>query len=625
MNLTPKFIRTSIQNKVFGSFLILLLLVVILASTSFLGIGRLGKASERILKMNYNSIIASIHMMDDIETIHRGYLADAVAKDGDSGRQMYRAQNSFSQWLGRTKDNITELGEKEIVVTIDSLYSTYLEEIQDSTIGAVKEPESQAMAETYRRQIRNNCMRLLNLNQEAMIEKSRTAQKIAEQGKATLMAVASLMLVLGIGFSWGLSRRIVRPIVKLKQATQRIASGDYSQVLTIDSDDELGILTRDFGEMTRKISGFNELNIRKIIQEQQKIEAIFANIDDGILFIGSDFIIRDINSLALHALKLERSEAVGHHFLEVIKLDKLFTDLKKCLETRETLQYTDQQNILPIDKGGVQYYYEYLFSPVMIDERELLGILLLLRDVTRLKELDRLKSEFVMIVSHELKTPLTSINMSIDLLRESLGKDPRKEDLELISIAKEETNRLRMLVNDLLDLSRIESGKIDMHFASTDPRAILDSVVQYFGGQAGERNIEIESQCTEGLGKIWCDEERLMLVFSNLVTNAINAIGQNGRIIMNAEAYGSFVAFSVRDNGPGIPLAYQNRIFDRFVQVQTANTAKGTGLGLTISRDIVRAHGGSIWVESNPGEGAAFYFTIPVEPAPMEQLKEKEL
>ena len=625
MNLIPKFIRKSIQNKVFGSFLILLLLVVALASTSFLGIDRLGKASDRILKMNYNSIIASIHMMDDIETIHRGYLADAVAKDGESGRLMFRAQNSFSQWLGRTKDNITEPGEKEIIVTIDSLYSSYLEEIQDGNDGAVREQESHAKAEDYRRQIRNNCMWLLNINQEAMFDKSRTAQRIAKQGKATLIAVASLMLVLGIGFSWGLSRRIVRPILKLKQATQRIASGDYSQVLTIDSEDELGILTLEFSEMTSKISGYNELNIRKIMQEQQKIEAIFANIDDGILFVGSDYIIKDINSLALHALKLERNEAVGHHFLEVIKLDRLFSDLKKCLETRETLQYPDQQNILLIEQDGSQYYYEYVFSPVLTNQAELLGILLLLRDVTKLKELDRLKSEFVMIVSHELKTPLTSINMSIDLLRESLGKDPRKEDLELISIAKEETNRLQMLVNDLLDLSRIESGKIDMHFASTDPRAIMDAVVQYFLGQASERNIEITSQCPEGLGKIWCDEERLMLVFSNLVTNAINAIGQNGKITLHAEAYGNFVAFCVRDNGPGIPLAYQNRIFDRFVQVQAANKAKGTGLGLTISRDIVRAHGGSIWVESNPGEGAAFYFTIPVEPAPMEQLKEKEI
>lgn len=610
----PGFIRTSIQNKLFSSFLIILLFLLAEITASFIIIGSLGKASDKILKMNYNSVTASMRMMDHLEEIQREFIIAAASPDSNDPQRMLEAQSSFSEWLGRAKDNITENGEKNIIAAIDSLYNQYVAMIQRAL--RTRETSLPVMAKIEYKMvlIRSNCLDLQHVNQVAMFRKSSAAQRIARKGTLTLILMTALILILGIALSWGLSRRIVRPILILKEATQRLARGDYSIQLHNDSEDELGILTEEFDAMAEKLWGFNQLNIRKTLAEEQKSAAILANIQEGIFFVGADFTIRDANKAALNAINLERSEVIGHHFLEIIKQDKLFADLKTCLEKQRFLAYNSQDNILTLTKDNKKTYLEYFLSPVLSDQKELLGALFLLRDVTKLKELDRLKSEFVMIVSHELKTPLTSINMSIDLLKESLGKSPRTEDIELITIAKDEINRLRLLINDLLDLSKIEAGKLEMTFAPAAPAALLESVAQYFKNQVAEKNATLEINCPTTIRRIWCDEEKLMLVFSNLIANALKAIADQGKIILLAEMSGEFVLFCVRDNGMGIPLAYQNRIFDRFVQVEEPKAARGTGLGLTISREIVRAHGGSIWVESDTGQGAAFYFTIPIEP-----------
>lgn len=446
-----------------------------------------------------------------------------------------------------------------------------------------------------------------------MFTRSSIAQRIARRGSFTLLVVTMLVLLLGLLLSWGLARRIIRPILTLKEATNRISSGDYSVSVAISGEDELGSLTADFNQMAGKLRTYHELNVRKILAEQQKIEAIFANIQDGILFVGTDCVILDANLTALEVFRLKRKEVIGHHFLELVKQEELFNDLKKCLETATTLEYPEHDNVLSIRQKDKQLHFEYSFTPILSANGDLMGVMLLLRNITSIKELDRLKSEFVMIVSHELKTPLTSLNMSIDLIRESLGENPAPQHAELLRIAKEDINRLKLLISDLLDLSKIEAGKIDMHFAAVSPCRMLEAIVHYFQPQLDLRNVGAEIICDPGLEEVWCDEEKLMLVFSNLLANALNAVKTGGRIVLQAAEQGNYILFSVADDGIGIPLEYQNKIFDRFVQVEEHKAAGGTGLGLTISREIVRAHGGSIWVESMPEQGATFFFTIPCE------------
>jgi NtrC-family two-component system sensor histidine kinase KinB len=239
-------------------------------------------------------------------------------------------------------------------------------------------------------------------------------------------------------------------------------------------------------------------------------------------------------------------------------------------------------------------------------------VVLLLRDVTRLAELDRLKSEFVMTASHELRTPLTSIGMSIDLLLETAPKKLDAKEQQLLSAAHEDLQRLKVLVNNLLDLSRIEAGKMEMEFSSNPVGPLLEKVVESFRIPAEQRGVDLSSQVPEGLPNMKGDGNRIAWVLTNLISNSLHFTPRGGAIRLTAGAFGPFIQVSVIDNGPGIPYEYQSKIFDKFVQVKSDKILGGSGLGLAICREIVRAHGGTIWVDSVPGAGSTFNFTLPV-------------
>lgn len=621
--LLPRKIRNSIRNKVFLSFLIVLLLVTAVFYTAYQNISKLGIASDNILKMNYNSILAMIQMLDAVESIESSFVAYQGKRNSTEFADIVDKQHQFSQWFGRAKDNITEEGEATVMTELDTLYGKYTILI-NTQLGKPMINQDDSTRLDLRDALKVKCYDLLKLNEQAMFNKSAAAQKIARQGIASLSFILIAVFLIGVILSYGLSYRIVKPIYKLLEATQKISQGDYSSSISSDSEDELGILTDKFNDMTGKLKAYNDVNLRTILAEQQKVQAIFSNIDDGILFINPDYRIMDANEQAVKIFRVKRDEMVGHHFLEIVHDDTLFGHLKHCIETRSVPAISDKDNVISSTLEDSKVYYQYFFTPLKSKRDELLGAMFLLRDITKLMELDQLKSEFVMIVSHELKTPLTSINMSIDLIRESLGDKLNPSESELLDIAKEDILRLRALIHDLLDLSKIEAGKIDLQFKGIEPADLMRSVAYHFKAQALEQDVSLEAVTAAKLPQVRADEEKLILVFSNLISNALRFVQSGGNIALKAEAAGKFVTFSVKDNGSGIPLAYQNKIFDRFIQYGDSNNAKGTGLGLTICREIVRAHGGTIWVESESGKGSEFLFTIPInEEDPYKYRKDK--
>jgi NtrC-family two-component system sensor histidine kinase KinB len=239
------------------------------------------------------------------------------------------------------------------------------------------------------------------------------------------------------------------------------------------------------------------------------------------------------------------------------------------------------------------------------------GKVLLLRDVTALKEVDRLKSEFISTASHELRGPLTSVAMSVTLLRESVGERLGDKERGLLSAAEEELQRLRALVNDLLDLSRLESGRLTLAQVALSPTAIVERAVELLRGQADRAGIELRMVLPATLPDVRVDAARITWVLTNLLGNAIRYAGDGGHVDVAATLAGRHVHVSVKDTGPGIPPEDQGRVFERFVRVGPTGDAGGTGLGLAICKEIVRAHGGTIWVESAPGRGSTFTFTLP--------------
>jgi NtrC-family two-component system sensor histidine kinase KinB len=235
-----------------------------------------------------------------------------------------------------------------------------------------------------------------------------------------------------------------------------------------------------------------------------------------------------------------------------------------------------------------------------------------LRDITRLKELDRLKSEFVMTASHELRTPLTSLNMAVNLLWESAAAKLTDQEKVLLEACHGDVQRLRALVNDLLDLSKIEAGKVELAFESVHPLFLGDQALSVIRTQADSKGIELSIEVPEDLPQVTADPHKIVWVLVNLLANAVGYTKAGGHIKLTGERVGNHVHLAVTDDGEGIPLDVQPRIFDKFVHGKPSDGDGGSGLGLAISKEIVKAHRGAIWVDSTPGQGSTFTFTLPV-------------
>ncbi len=267
------------------------------------------------------------------------------------------------------------------------------------------------------------CIRLREINQETMYKASDRASSIAQRAIWSIALIGIAAVAIGIGFSLFLSNLLVRPVQQMMQATQKISEGNYDVEVSIKSSDELGRLTEEFNSMAKKLKAFHDLNIEQIMAEKRKSESVIRSIDDGIVLIDAEYKVTDINPMAGTILQIEAEKAINRHFLEVVNNEQLFTYLKQSIETGKAPRIEEKQNVLTVEREDGRHHYQFSVTPVHRRSGALLGVVLLLRDVTRLAELDRLKSEFVMTASHELRTPLTSIGMSIDLLLESA---PRK-------------------------------------------------------------------------------------------------------------------------------------------------------------------------------------------------------
>jgi NtrC-family two-component system sensor histidine kinase KinB len=232
--------------------------------------------------------------------------------------------------------------------------------------------------------------------------------------------------------------------------------------------------------------------------------------------------------------------------------------------------------------------------------------------VTRLKELDRLKNEFVMTASHELRTPLTSIGMSVSLLMETAAAKLNDQERELLGVCHEEVNRLKALVNDLLDLSKIEAGKLELSLEPVAPGFLSQQAGAMIKSQAEAKGITLTLAVPEDLPEVLADANKIIWVLVNLLANAVRYTPVGGHIRLGGELLGDKVHLKVQDDGPGVPREMQSRIFDKFVRLDQGEATSGSGLGLAISKEIIRAHRGVIWLESEPGQGSTFTFTLPL-------------
>jgi NtrC-family two-component system sensor histidine kinase KinB len=581
----------------YGVAFALMGLVVAWAVTNLVS---LGKATNAILSENYRSILAAENMVDALERQDSGILIIFLGA-GEKGIDQFReSEKVFFEWLARAKDNTTIQGETELVQSIETDYSKYRQQFSRLTdLRDTAQVSRRHSLTTYQESIhplfikvREACVELRYLNEKTMYGASFRANNIAKRAMWSTVLVAGAALIVALIFSLFLA-------------------GDYAVQVPVETRDELGRLAGEFNQMATQLGRYHEMNIEQIISEKNKGEAILSSIEDGLVVFDTNLKVTGINPAARRLIGLEFTESAAFQCADILPDPNVCDMIRKTVETGIQPNIPDEQRIVSLQEGERSRHYLFSVTAIRGRDRNLSGIVLLLRDITRLKEVERLKSEFVMAASHELRTPLTSLGMSVDLLLEHIAQELAEKDRDLLQAAHEEVHRMKALVNDLLDLSKIEAGRIELEFESIPVSTVFDHVQAVFKSQMDIKKVTLTSEATGDLPSIRADANKITWVLTNLVSNALRYVNTGGHIKLMAHRIGQHVHLSVRDDGPGIPPEYHSKIFEKFIQMK-GREAGGTGLGLAICKEIVRAHGGAIWVESSSGKGSTFTFALPI-------------
>jgi NtrC-family two-component system sensor histidine kinase KinB len=417
-------------------------------------------------------------------------------------------------------------------------------------------------------------------------------------------------MVVGVAVEFSLSNAIVGPVRQLTEATTKVAGGDLDAAVSVQSADEIGMLAHGFNRMAERIRELRRSDLGKLLIAQQTTEAAIDSLYDPVIITDANGSVTRINSAA-ERLFGARADTIGKPIDQVARDARIAQAVTDVLRSGRTVASESEAAVLPWAVDGSRRAFRVRSTPMRDVDDRLAGAVTLLEDVTHLSEISRMKSEFIAAASHELRTPLTSAQMGIHLLLEGIVGPPDDRQRQILDVCQEDMARLDRLMRELLDLSKIESEGATAIREAVDPTAMLQEAADSLRLQVEKRGLQLQVDVPAELPPVLADRDEIERVIVNLITNASRATPAGGTIALAATRRDGEIAFSVTDTGTGIPRDYLARIFEPFVQVPNA-PAGGSGLGLTISRRIVEAHGGQLTVQSEPGRGSTFTFTVPI-------------
>jgi len=614
MNFFKMIFKGSLKKKNLFGYILITSLTLILAVLSITTLVNLKSAINDIMVENYRSVLAAEQMMEALERQDSGELIFLFNKKGEGKKIIRENRVEFIKWLGRAEDNITIEGEGKLLDNINSDYKKYMKLYDDMEILFNKDVEQ--AQQFYFNEVmphftilKGQAQELLLMNQRNMYEAQQTANQNTTEAVYTTLIFSVIVVFLAIFFGLYFSNQIIKPIRELEKKAKQIGEGDLDSRIEIKTKDEIGELAKEFNSMTEKLQEYDELNVQRLVSEKKKSEAIVKSISSPLIVTDSEHKIVLLNPAAEELFDISESQVLKKHFLEEINDEEIFNLMKNTAEKSDENGFTEDS--ITFQREDTDLHYKTSAMPVFNDSGDLELIVTIFENITKYKELDEMKSEFVSTVSHEFRSPLTSMNMSIKMLLNNKFGEINDKQEELLETAQEDCERLKNLVSDLLDLSKIESGKIEMDLQDTNLEEIVQSSVKPFKKKAEEKNIDLSTNMEQDL-IVYADFNKITWVITNLIGNAMRYTPEDeGKINVKAEKKGNIIYVSVKDNGEGIPKRFQDKIFDKFVRVQRdEQDTGGTGLGLAISKEIIEAHGGRIWVNSKPGEGSRFTFTL---------------
>jgi NtrC-family two-component system sensor histidine kinase KinB len=519
---------------------------------------------------------------------------------------------TFDKNLDDENHNITLPGEDRLANDLTQLWrapdgyrATYLS-LLDPATPANTRPEIAARLAVLSPRVKAAAQAVSRLNLDNMKPIDGRAKQMADRATRLMILLAVAGAVLAVIYTIMVSRTILRPLVTLIKSFREIEQGNLDLVVQVQSRDELHQLAEAFNSMAARLRELRRTDRAKLIRTQRTTQLAVNSLPDAIAIVSPEGTIELSNETAQRLFQLtpgQQISAARQHGLA-----EMFRSVAESGRTSESRGY--ESAIEVYDQGGQAKFFLPHGVPILDAGKHLLGVTLVLADVTNLRRLDEMKSGMLSLVSHELKTPLTSVRMGIHLMLEEQVGPLSNKQTELLLAARDESDRLQTIIDDLLDMARLEAGGVQLDLQPESVERLISDAVRHVEPAFRDKGVALETDVPPEDLKVLADPARIEYVFANLLNNAMKFTAPGGNVTISAAAEDGFVRFAVEDTGVGIPPEYLSRVFDRFFRVPRDKQPSGAGLGLAIAREIVNAHGGKIAVESSPRRGSRFSFTL---------------
>ena len=563
----------------------LFFMILLLAIVSGYYVYRLKKDTNNILVDNYNTLHYSRNMLLALEDLHTNEKGIA----------------QFEHNLSLQKRNVTEPGERAVTERIDHHFLSLAKQLKDSTIAA---------------DLHKDIFQLMYLNMQAIENKNNIANATAEKAILAISIVGAICFMIAFVLLVNLPLAIADPIVQLTDSIKQIAAGNYKRRLHFKRKDEFGEVAQSFNTMAQKLEEYTESKLGKILQHKKRIEALIDNMHDAVIGIDEEKRVLFANEPACLLSGLKHAEFEGQKLVGIASSNDL---IRKLLDRINALnQQSEHLGLVQIFAYGKDNYFELEVIDINVvptgeESSQFIGQFILLKNVTSFKERDVAKTNFIGTVSHELKTPIASIRMGIQLLENKRIGELNEEQKDLLEGIADDTERLLKITGELLDIAQVESGTIQMKLNPATIGPIIDYALLANRSMLDQKKIQLRVELEEELPMVFIDNEKTAWVLTNLLSNAIRYSDEGGAICLAVKRMGARVLLRVEDQGQGIPVQYLAKIFDRYFRVP-GGTKEGTGLGLSISKEFIESMGGEIDVQSVFGTGSAFFVYLPIVP-----------
>lgn len=609
----------TIRSKIILTFSLLVVLNLAAGFWSIYNFYVMGTTLATILGENYQSILAAEKMVQSLERQDNALLVASEGEDPSAAGGFSENKELFFYWYEQAVQSVPP-SQQSLRDSIQWAYREYAVRADSMNARILQGAFDEAKHYYYERvrplsdRLRALCFNLFELNQTAMYNVPVRAHAIANQSAYGTLVASVVTLVLSVIATVWLTRVVIKPAEELTETVRRIGTGKLDLKIDVLSNDEIGQLSREFNKMTERLRNFELLNIEKIIAEKHKSEAIVDSISDGLIVTDTQMRILHFNKVVGELFGVPDGAVIGLPVGDVIRDERIMSGIRMASAQSEN-PAQQPMDLLHFERQNKSLFFRLKLSRIYNNEDRLYGVVTLLQDVTQFKELDRMKSDFIATLSHEFRTPVTSINMSVDLLNQEVLGLLNEKQKELVNSAKEDCFRLTKLARELLQLSKLESGRVQLKNEELNIRSVVEFSLRPLALQFQEKGVVLENRIPADLPTILADEQQISWVISNLVTNALKYTSGGGHVTLSAHKQAETIVVSVEDTGQGIAEEHQEKIFDKFVQVKrVADTTPGSvGLGLAIAKEIVEAYGGRIWVKSQMGKGSTFSFTLPLK------------